>query len=159
MIKNVKLLNLLKKGDIDAFWERVKIGKKDECWSWVAGFTTGGLPLFVRANKGDQLQLQARRVAWTLVNNEEPSGYLVSTCGNNDCVNPHHLEPRNLNQSFESWLTTTGLSREDAATALGVSIHTIDAYVQGKVKPKYATLVLMQLIADGEDPTPWPRAA
>jgi hypothetical protein len=156
-MKKTGILRLLDKSDIDAFWERVKTGKKDDCWSWVGATTSGGQPLFVR--RGGKIQLQARRVCWAITHQEEPARPIRTSCGNVDCVNPNHLEMKEIDASFDSWLNMTGMSRKQASDALGVSEETIDGYQEGKQKPRYSILVLMQLIADGEDPTPWPRAA
>lgn len=76
-----------------------KIKKSDdpeECWEWRGSLTpTGGL-FGARKLVGDDYKPQmtsSRRIAWAEHTGEylEPGQSIYHSCGNRDCVSPHHL--------------------------------------------------------------------
>lgn len=71
------------------FWKKVAKGAPDECWSWLAGTTTGGYGSF----RVDRVTVTtAHRVAYALEHGEVPEGLEVAqTCRNPVCCNPDHL--------------------------------------------------------------------
>lgn len=71
-----------------------------------------------------------------------------------------------MTTAFAKWRNELGLSREDAAAALGVSVATVEIYDAGHrrgaqkdkpVSPPFATRVLMWLIAKGKRVQAWPE--
>lgn len=156
-----KILDILSKEDIDVFWDKVQMAGKTKCWPWIgATHSRDGGPIFNRGSgKPNSMlqQLAARRVAWALVNQEEPN-FIRNTCGNELCCNPAHMEDYpepDPNTSFVKWMQTLNYNVLDASKALGVSDDQIRDYMRGMTKPKYATLVLMHLLAQGEKPKAW----
>lgn len=72
----------------ERFWEKVNIGKPDECWNWIASVGSAGRGVFGVRGK----HYVAPRMAWILTNGEIPEGmFICHTCDNGLCCNPNHL--------------------------------------------------------------------
>lgn len=74
------------------FWERVKIGGKDECWPWTGGVSE----LKEGRNYGvvwmAGVKKKTHRVAFEFTKGQIEKGLLVChTCDNPICCNPNHL--------------------------------------------------------------------
>lgn len=73
---------------IERFLSKVKISSNSECWTWIAAKTSLGHGTFWVEGRN----VMAHRVAWELHYGKDPGdAMVVHKCGNNDCVNPHHL--------------------------------------------------------------------
>lgn len=59
--------------------------------------------------------------------------------------------------NFVRWLDEMEITRERAALLLGKSVRSIYCYEAGTTRPPRDTRLLMQAIADGFKPVPWPE--
>lgn len=71
----------------ERFWNRVAIGKPDECWNWQAGTNTFGYGV-IRLNGR---HIKTHRAAWFFTYGVMPTLYILHSCDNPTCVNPNHL--------------------------------------------------------------------
>lgn len=77
----------------DRFWGKVKIGKSDECWIWLASKDSTGHGRFsVKQPNGTNIPVLAYRLAWELTNGKISADlHVFHKCDNPSCVNPDHL--------------------------------------------------------------------
>jgi len=73
--------------ELERFWDKVDVGKPDECWEWRASKRWGYGQHYMH-----ECMWQAHRVAWILTFGAIPEGLLVCHhCDNPGCCNPYHL--------------------------------------------------------------------
>lgn len=90
----------------------VKIGRTpDACWEWLGCKRADGLALKQIAGR----QVTARRWIWEQLFGPIPAGYVIAqACGNNGCINPHHLRKATLASALRAGSSAT-LTPGDAA--------------------------------------------
>ena len=73
----------------ERFWAKVASGPATQCWEWQGCLTSAG---FGRVHTNGKVEL-AHKIAYCLTTGVEPTAALrvIHRCGNNACVNPHHL--------------------------------------------------------------------
>lgn len=138
---------------IKRFWERVKIGKPEECWPWTGGKSNGyGILQF------DGEVRYAHTVAWQLTHGAVPPPPLcvLHHCDNPPCCNPNdlfqgtkgdnmrdmaqkgrsggrpnaRLTPKEARQAVE--LVASGTAQQDVAKRLGVTRQNISNVIGGR---------------------------
>ena len=87
---------LLSENDIDRFWDKVDIGRKNECWYWLGGVIWKN-SIEVRHQYGifkvGGKKYKAHRVSYTITNGKIPDNHVViHKCDNPKCCNPYHLK-------------------------------------------------------------------
>lgn len=105
------------------FWERVKVGKPDECWPWLEGQSGGGYGCLTVSWTDQRL---AHREAWRQWHGSLPdAGYeLHHICRNRLCCNPLHLEVvrsgehRAIHRSQRREFCMRGLHRMEGANVI-----------------------------------------
>jgi len=135
------------------FSSKVKAGKPNECWPWIAKATAKYG--YGRMTAGRGRYLRAHQVAWALENGPIPEGSVVlHSCDNPACCNPRHMSigtqaenmaeardrkraaspPRHsgethpmakLSDSAVAEIRRGGTTLEQAASQFGVSVKTI----------------------------------
>ena len=76
------------KKSAERFFEKVVIGRPNECWKWTGAMTPSGYGLAWWCGK----VVSAHRVAYVLKSGPIPPGLVVRhLCGRKECVNPAHL--------------------------------------------------------------------
>ena len=72
----------------ERFWQKVAIGRTDECWLWTASTQRFGYGIIGWNNR----TIEAHRMSWILTSGPIPDGLCVlHRCDNPPCVNPSHL--------------------------------------------------------------------
>ena len=72
----------------DRFWNKVAIGKIEECWRYLEYIDKGGYGRFWYKSSS----IRAHRVAWELANGPISNGLdILHKCNNRSCCNPKHL--------------------------------------------------------------------
>lgn len=66
---------------------QIQIDEATNCWNWTGKRNVGGYGL-IRINGRTFI---ASRVAWTLINGEPGSLFVLHKCDNPPCINPLHL--------------------------------------------------------------------
>lgn len=70
------------------FWLYVIRTKPDDCWPWIAGYSSNQYPTFYLRHK----TYMSSRVAYKLEHNTNLTGLLIChSCDNIECCNPKHL--------------------------------------------------------------------
>jgi hypothetical protein len=83
------MLELFSYRDFTRFWSKVEIGKKDECWPWMAGGKEGYGWFGLSSKK----QFACHRITYEMFFGSIEEGMeLDHLCRNRKCVNPFHLE-------------------------------------------------------------------
>ncbi len=92
---NPKRLPKLYKKDIFRFWSKVDQRGVDECWSWTCTTrSSDNRGQFAIVRRGENLKrtLKAPRISYALHYERDPyPDYVLHSCNNANCVNPHHL--------------------------------------------------------------------
>lgn len=74
------------------FWAKVQVGKRKECWPWMAGRERTGYGAFVIL-RPTKKKIGAHRFAYELVHGRLLPGFHVThVCDNPPCCNPYHLK-------------------------------------------------------------------
>lgn len=72
------------------FWEKVKIGKPDECWLWIAAIDTNGYGAVKHLGK----KRNSHRIAYELSYGPVDRNMdIMHSCDVRLCCNPRHLSP------------------------------------------------------------------
>lgn len=90
----------------ERFWEKVDVGKRDECWLWNGAVQRGYGAFHITDSAGRRRQVNAQRVAYTLTWGPIPDGeHILHRCDVPLCCNPFHLESgtrsENMRQAAE----------------------------------------------------------
>jgi hypothetical protein len=88
----------------ELLWSKIQVSlDTEECWPWSGSMSPSGALLGAFKKDPDtgeyrQQMVQARRLLWSSINNEDVGPYQVTMrCQRQDCLNPNHflLKPSN----------------------------------------------------------------
>ena len=74
--------------DMQRIMAKVVRGADDECWRWAAGCTSEGAPKVGFRGRA----MSARRAVWILLHGDPGDLCVVTSCGDEKCMNPAHLK-------------------------------------------------------------------
>lgn len=113
---------------VEQFWQMVRVGHEEECWSWLGGYKNGYGRLWWRDRSR-----RAHQVAFELHHGRPltPGLFVLHHCDNPPCCNPAHLyegTQADNNRDRDARKRTRG-----HATLSAVQVHAIrDAYASGQ---------------------------
>lgn len=128
---------------IESQLSKYYIENENGCWEWRGYRQRGGPPALVLRHQGRRLSVMVKRFVYIRNNPNENIGtqiQLYNTCGNPDCVNPHHLQ-RGVgigSSKFEAmklvlraWyqLHLDGVPTQGIAEQVGVCYTTLKTYI------------------------------
>ena len=112
------------------FWNKVRKGKPNECWSWLGARQVRGYGNFYSDGK----RIGAHRYSWQLHNNSIiPKGHVIMhTCDNPNCVNPRHLalgtQQNNMIDAVEKGNVGSGYDHYNASVPDELAIQAVMKY-------------------------------
>lgn len=88
---------------IDRFWGHVKVGTPEHCWEWRSYVGAEG---YGRFSVIHDCPVEASRLAWAFHNKANPEDqFVLHTCDNKKCCNPHHLYLGDRSQNMRDFLS------------------------------------------------------
>lgn len=128
---------------MSGFWDKVKVGKRDECWPW-QGETWRGYGRYWLNGK----RRRAHRIAFLLAyGGFDPSLKILHRCDNPPCCNPRHLFAGTQKDNV------TDMIRKGRSVVVGVS-HS--RYVRGS-HVKLDDAEVREIKASNENNRTWAR--
>lgn len=73
--------------ELERFWEKVSIGRDDECWLWTASVNNKGYGRLTIRSKN----AMAHRISYMIATGLLPDCPILHSCDTPLCVNPAHL--------------------------------------------------------------------
>lgn len=110
-----------------AFWRKVKIGARQECWPWQAGKISHGYGCFHGEHESIESKRYAHRIAYELTRGTIPAGLVIDhLCRTKECCNPWHMEPVTQRTNVLRGIGPSAIHAQKTHCPQGHSLH--DAY-------------------------------
>ena len=84
----------------DKLWEKVSIGKPDECWPFTGSLNEKGYGTVWHEGK----HVRAHRAAYIVTHGNIDGPVIRHKCDNPSCCNPAHLEPGTMKDNTQDML-------------------------------------------------------
>jgi DNA-binding CsgD family transcriptional regulator len=109
----------------ERFWAKVEKEGHGGCWIWT-GYVLpdGGGPFYSYAYKKN---LRPRRYVWKTLRQDPVPHIVITSCGNDRCLNPDHLKSsKSPGQARAYELRMTGLTMQEVGDALGITRQRVE---------------------------------
>lgn len=128
-IKERPALDLKAVEELNAiFWKQAIVSNEHLCWEWQGKITDSGYGYF-NAEKTIQ-EVKASHIAYVLHNKKRPVNFVLHSCNNPPCINPHHLRDGTHLENVKDRMKAFRLQKQK---------NQADELTQLKAKLKYLT--------------------